>query len=173
MLACASHALRSEASAASRRRCSAAGGFLLCCFFLLSASPGLSSLGSAAVAEPSLCSRCRRDCGLDSIPCSGRERERERALTCGTYSSPRKPQNVGGPHGPGSLTSSSNPKEEESFDCVEEEGEGESARFHYIIQAGISNRDQSPSPVQSEHSSALLCDLLSLEPMHHVHSGTF
>ena len=37
------------------------------------------------------------------------ERERER----GTYSSPRKPQNVGGPHGPGSLTSSSNPKEEE------------------------------------------------------------
>ena len=39
-----------------------------------------------------------------------REKERERERE---YSSPRKPQNVGGPHGPGSLTSSSNPKEEE------------------------------------------------------------
>ena len=40
-----------------------------------------------------------------------REREREREREA--YSSPRKPQNDGGPYGPGSLNSSSNPKEEE------------------------------------------------------------
>ena len=55
-----------------------------------------------------------------------RERETERGTYCGTYSSPRKPQNNGGPYGPGSLNSSSNPKEEE--EDRERECESESER---------------------------------------------
>ena len=54
---------------------------------------------------------------LASKQASKQEREREReSECCSTYSPPRKPQNDGGPYGPGSLTSSSNPKEEESED---------------------------------------------------------
>ena len=64
--------------------------------------------------------------GTGVLPCpnaqQARERERERAR------SPRKPQNVGGPHGPGSLTSSSNPKEEESPPCLHARGKKKKRR---------------------------------------------
>ena len=61
----------------------------------------LSSEGSAAVAEPSLRSRCRRDCALDSILSSEREkRERESLFTPSfpvTYGGALTPRGKGPP----------------------------------------------------------------------------
>ena len=77
---------------------------------------------------------------------SKRERERESDKYGGTYSSPRKPQNDGGPYGPGSLTSSSNPKEEERQERAREFGSSTSVLRSFGLagrgpDGGSHNRD--------------------------------